>query len=116
MGAVKGLSYDVDVAAMRAGSKPRAAQLERFWIKAPEANATHPEDGRFHDSEDVGGKIYSVSFEAGLAIYKAIFDGASIAIGLKRIEERGDRIYFGKVDMSEAEKQQAIGCLVELTK
>jgi hypothetical protein len=113
---VKGLSYDIDVAAMRSGTKAKRAQVERFWLKAPGQPATNPADGRFHNSDDEGAKLYGVKFDEGFELYKAAFEGALITIGVKRSNERGERLYFGKVDMSDGEKAQALSCLSELGK
>jgi hypothetical protein len=52
--------------------------------------------------------------ETILEIYKAIIDGQVLTIGVKRTQERGERIYFGRVKMSDEEHRQAIACLVEL--
>jgi hypothetical protein len=90
------------------------AKVDRFWLKAPGEAATYPHDGEFHDSRDSGGRSHALSPEAALALYQAIFEGASISIGVKRPGERGERIYFGTVEMSEAEERQALNCLTEL--
>jgi hypothetical protein len=114
LSAVKGLSYDVKVGALKAGAKPRGVPLESFWFKAPGQDATHPIDGKFHDGEDIGSKLYVAKAETILEIYKAIIDGQALTIGVKRTQERSERIYFGRVKMSEEEHRQAITCLAEL--
>ena len=75
---VKGLSYDIDVAAMRSGTKAKRAQVERFWLKAPGQPATNPADGRFHNSDDEGAKLYGVKFDEGFELYKAAFEGGDV--------------------------------------
>jgi hypothetical protein len=114
--AVKALSYNVDVGAINAGSKPKASPLESFWIRAPGHQPTRPVDGYFRDSEDVGGKIYGVSFDMALPIFKAVFEEGPLMFGLQRKGERGERIYFGTIKMSDAERDQTLKCLLDLAK
>jgi hypothetical protein len=110
-GTVKGLSYDmIPGKAMERRNIP----IERFWLKAPGSEATHPRDGQFHKTDDVGGRMYIVSVDAALQVLIAAVTDKTINVGLKRTPELRERIYFGRVEMTQGEKDQVLSCLDDL--
>lgn len=116
MAAAKGLSYDIDVAALRAGGKTNRAPINSFWIKAPDSNATSPLEGRINDSDDAGGKIYLIAFDSALPIFRAVIEEKSLMFGVGRQNETGEKIYFGVAKLSKAELEQITQCLREMVK
>jgi hypothetical protein len=114
VGVVKALSYDVTLGAGQAGSKHRTMAIDRFWLKSPSGEATHPQDGQFHKTDDGGGRLYTVTVEDALNLLLAAATGNVVTLGLKRSAESHERIYFGRAKMTEGEKNQVISCMDSL--
>jgi hypothetical protein len=114
LGAVKAISYDITRMQPNAGADRRVIPLDRFWFKAPGEEATYPRDGQFHKTDDQGGRLYAVKMEGALDLLVAAVTDKVLTIGLKRSGESRERIYFGRVTMTDAEKDQVRSCLDDL--
>lgn len=113
---VKGLSYNIDVRAVSAGKKPTNASLAQFWIKAPATIATRPLDNKFHPGEDPGSIIYAVPLDTAIDLFKATVDKQRLTVGIRRTGERGERLYFGEVALTKAEREQVLQCISDVAR
>jgi hypothetical protein len=112
---LKGLAYDIDIATLKAGGRPANVALHSFWMKAEGKDAPQPYDGRVGDTEDPGGKIYGIEFAKALELYDGVLGRQPFTVGVRRITERTERIYVGRVNFDEKERAQSLSCLRELT-
>ena len=111
---VKLVSYNTTPAELSTGKPPRTVRLAHGWIKAPNALATRPKDGKSAEGEDGASLLYNTDVDAVFAILKAQIDGRPINIGLKREGEATERIYAGAIGLSNEETEQLTQCLSEL--
>jgi hypothetical protein len=113
---VKGLTYDLNIKEMESGKRPKHGEIEKFWLKAPGSRATTPRDGKIFPGEDAGSILYVTEIDVALALFDAVFQDKSITVGLRRKGERSDRLYFGRAKLSDAERQQLILCMGEVSR
>ena len=112
---LKGLAYDIDIARLKAGGRPINVPLHSFWMKADGKDAPQPYGGRVGDTEDPGGKIYGIEFSQALDLYEGVLGRQPFMVGVRRLTERTERIYVGRVSLDEKERAQSLSCLRELT-
>jgi hypothetical protein len=111
--AVKGMSYELDARRLGTSDPPRVMPIQSAWVKAPNEPAPQPLSGA-HDGEDSGSKIYAVSFDAAVKVFLATIAQEEMMLGIRRKGENGERIAFGRVNLSEAERRQLDQCVREL--
>ena len=113
-GFVKALSYDVTLPGSAASI--RAAPIDMAWLRASGSNATKPVQGKPIAGETVGSILYVANGEDVADVLIALLKRQSIQIGVKRTNESGERIFYGKARASEADLRQLDSCLREVFK
>lgn len=120
-GVVKGRVSDMDSKAIASGnldfSKIKVLPSENFWIKAPNAIATESRTGTdVSNSEDPGYKYYLSSFESIWSVIQAVLEKRPIQVGFKVKGRTVERVLFGELQMTDAQRGQLDQCLAEWAK
>lgn len=87
----------------------------KFWFKAQGSAATAPQagTGMFPSEDDPGYVLYAAPLKSTFAFAVAIENDESIQIGLQAKGEKSAKVLFGKVLLSDSEREQYTNCLNE---
>lgn len=114
-GLVKGVVYTLKKTNIGANLLPVQQPLKLIWYRAPGKPATRPlGEKAFIRPETKGAKLYVTDRESVFALFDAILDSKPIQVGVSFTNGSQDRIYYGKVNLSEADATQLIECLSEM--
>lgn len=114
-GLVKGIVYTLKKTNIEANSRPVTQPLKLIWFRAPGKPATQPlGDKAFVSPETKGAKLYVTAPASVFALFDAILDSKPIQVGVSFKNGSQDRIYYGKVNLSEADATQLKECLSEM--
>lgn len=95
-------------------SKLRFIETAYVWLKAPGEKATEPSPNTtVTASEDPGYKLYVSSMESTFALIDAIIDDKIIQIGFKTKTGNVEQVLYGKVAVTDSQRNQATQCLGE---
>lgn len=95
-------------------SKLRILDTSYVWLKAPGEKATEPSPNTtVTASEDPGYKLYVSSMESTFALIDAIIDDKNIQIGFKTKASNVEQVLYGKVSLTDSQRNQVAQCLGE---
>lgn len=112
-GMVKAILKKSTIGAINTGGKQTVQTFKTFWIKAPNADATQPINGKVIDGENEGSKLYIADAIGVMNLYKAISEHKPIQLGFKFVDSN-DFAFYGEVALSEKEFEQVRSCMDEL--
>ncbi len=118
IGLVKGGASSVTYKDLQNRKKGPPRAIRTIWIKRPGKTATQPLDGRYRSSPtDKGALLYGTDLGVATDLMDAVMEAdAEVQIGLTRVGEDLERIYYGKVKLSDSERKQLIACFLEWSK
>ncbi len=111
-GMIKGGGF-VDARMVGDQSKRREYRPTALWLRAAGSNAVLPNGAGFLSNVESPNAVLFASEQLKdvLDVLNAAINSAPIQIGIHRPGEKAERIYYGIVEMSEADKVQLIECL-----
>ena len=112
-------STDATLSDYETGNKDRRKAIapQGFWFKAPGAKATAPVEkmnGRMLAGADPGTVLYVAELDSVNALFSAHRARKPISMGVTRPGMRTERIFSGRINMSDSERQQVSSCLDQL--
>jgi hypothetical protein len=114
-GLVKGIVYTIKKGNIEASTRPAPQPLKLIWFRAPGKSATQPlGEKAFVSPETKGAKLYVTAPVPVFDLFAAILDSKPIQVGVSFESGTDDRIYYGKVSLSEADAAQLKECLSEM--
>lgn len=113
--AVKLTAANSTISELATGGKPRPVRVASGWVRAENAAATQPLQGKTAAGEDGLSLLYWTDADSVLSIFTAQAEQRSIMIGVRRDQDTAERIYVGPLTMSGAESKQVTQCLRELS-
>jgi hypothetical protein len=112
-GIVKGGLMDLPVQAMLKGDLNAAVEvpIKNLWLRAPGSTATKPTRGKpLKAASQKHALMYGTELEPVLDLIAAMKDGKPIQVGFHTTSEDMERVFFGKIEMKEAESAQFAEC------
>jgi hypothetical protein len=94
--------------------QPVNRPIASFWIKAQGNKPTTPLQGKVMPAETSGYLLYGESMTAVGVLFNAVWDQEPITVGMRLKGEAIDRIYSGRVVLSEPDGLQGKQCMHEL--
>lgn len=92
----------------------RPLKTERVWAKAQGSDATTVRPGeRVQNSDDPGFIVYITPLAPLVALVSAVFDGTTIQIGTQAVGEKFEHVMYGKIVMSDDDREALATCLGE---
>jgi hypothetical protein len=105
---IEALAYDVVLKHLQAGKPPKNAQVQAAWFKTLGEDATVPIPGSQQPTDGIGVIMYVATMDSVFAGIIASIKGESILVGLQRRGEKTERVYSGKIGISEGERKRLI--------
>ena len=90
-------------------------QIESFWLKTATGRPTTPQR-KVIPAENKGYLLYSESIDTILNLFASVAEGVPITVGVRIKGESVDRIYTGRVNLSDQDKAQGDQCIEDLMK
>ena len=91
-------------------ARPARVAVQSAWLKGPQRPARLGENTERRDT-----LVYSLALDDAVALLRALADGETVTIGIKRWDERAAVIYAGKPALSEDGRRRIADCLARLT-
>lgn len=86
----------------------------RFWLKAPGGAVTRPANGKpLTTSAHKHGLMYATRLEPILALITAMQEDQPMQVGFYVISQSMEVVFFGKVQLTDAETAQFSQCFME---
>jgi hypothetical protein len=113
---VQARSTDATLSDYESGDKSRrkAVAPDKFWLKASGARATAPIEtmnGGMLAGSDRGAMMYVSDLESVTALFAANGARKPISIGVMRPGMRTERVFSGRINMSDSDRRQVASCL-----
>jgi hypothetical protein len=112
-GMVKAISYDLRVEELAAGKRPVGLPISSAWIKTAGAAATQPLKG-VQAGEDKGSILYAASAESVILLFRGLSERSVFMVGVKRTGQASERIFSGRPQLADNDREQVRSCLQEL--
>ena len=115
-GIVKGGLMTLSVQALAARKLDQAVEvpIKGLWLKAPGSPATTPAEGKvLRAVTHKHALMYGARLPPVLALIEAMQEGKPIQVGFRVSADDMDHVFFGKVEMTDAETAQFTQCYSE---
>lgn len=114
VGIIKGGMLEATYAAVMAGniSSATKVRISNIWMKAPNGKPTRPVTGKPIQAEsDKSNLMYATGASSMLPLVEAVREGHPIQVGFHIPADGLDRVFFGRVEMTQGESAQFADCM-----